>query len=103
MALRIQQSLFVKLIGKLIEYAYANGYELTFGDAFATKGHSKNSKHYERLAIDLNLFKNGEYLQTTEDHRLLGDYWITLHPDCSWGGNFLNKDGNHYSMGEKTI
>ena len=106
MTLREKQSLFASKVPDLIAYAYTMGYEITFGDAFATTGHKKNSFHYKKLAIDLNLFKDGEYLEETDDHGFLGEYWKSLHPECTWGGDFLNKkgrgrDGNHYSLGER--
>lgn len=104
-----KQRLFTKLAAQLIAWANANGYELTLGDAYrdprvhgdmgSKKSYSSaNSSHKERLAIDLNLFKSGDYLTTTEAHKPLGDYWKSLHPDCRWGGDFKRADGNHYSM-----
>ena len=45
-----------------------------------------------------NLFKDGKFLTSSEDHRTLGEFWKTLHPDCCWGGDFSRPDGNHYSM-----
>lgn len=104
-----KQRLFTKLFAQLIEYAYSQGYELTMGDAYrdprvhgeiGVKGSysSAKSSHKERLAGDLNLFKNGVYLTTTEAHKPLGAYWKTLHEDCRWGGDFSTPDGNHYSM-----
>ena len=101
MGTRTEQSQFVYYIGELIKYAYKHDYELTFGDAWATEGHIENSFHYKRLAIDLNLFINGEYITTTEGHRPLGEYWESLHPKCTWGGRFKRPDGNHYSWGEE--
>ena len=99
MTLGEKQRLFTKLIAKLITYAYDNGYELTFGDAYRDHrveyGHP-NSLHRSRLAVDFNLFKNDEYLTKTSDHEPLGDYWESLDPLCSWGGRF--DDGNHYSL-----
>ena len=96
MSLRKKQSEFAKAVGLLIAYAYHQGYELTLGDAWAVRGHIENSFHYKRLAIDLNLFKDGEYLRETEDHRPLGEFWESI--GGSWGGRF--RDGNHYSWGE---
>lgn len=55
-----------------------------------------NSLHTDRLAIDFNLFRNGVWLKTTEDHLPLGQFWEKLHPLCCWGGRF--GDGNHYSI-----
>jgi hypothetical protein len=95
--MRKQQSKFVFMVALLILFATIKGYQLTFGDAWAKKDegrpHSKNSDHYDRLAIDLNLFKNGKYLPNTEDHKPLGDFWEFL--GGTWGGRW--KDGNHYA------
>jgi hypothetical protein len=74
MTLRQKQSKFVEMVSLLIQFAKQMGYELTFGDAFAKDGHIDNSNHYIRLAIDLNLFKNGRYLTSTESHRPLGEF-----------------------------
>ena len=92
----------------LIEWAYKAGYELTFGEAFRTAEQAmlnsksgagiKNSLHMKRLAIDWNLFKDGEWLQDSADHRPLGTFWKTLHSLNRWGGDFSKPDGNHYSM-----
>lgn len=95
------------MIAKLIDYAYKHGYELTFGDAYrdprvhgkfgeskpSSYSHSR-SNHKRRLAVDLNLFRDGVYLTTTEAHRPLGEYWESL--GGAWGGRF--NDGNHYSI-----
>lgn len=54
------------------------------------------SIHGLKLAIDLNLFKNGVYLEGTEAHRPLGEWWEKQAPDARWGGRF--RDGNHYSL-----
>src|SRR5688572_15698962 len=92
------------MIGELILYAYSQGYELTFGEAWrppetaeayarAGKGIA-NSLHIDRLALDLNLFRNGKWLQKTEDFRLLGEWWESR--GGTWGGRF--GDGNHFSL-----
>ena len=96
MSLRKQQSKFMLLLAHLILYAEGQGYELTGGDLWATIGHMTKSLHYDRLAIDINLYMNGEWLTKTSDHEFLGEYWESLDPDCRWGGRF--KDGNHYEM-----
>lgn len=107
MSLRKLQSEFAHLIPSLITYARALGYEVTLGDAFRDPrvhgeigekkgyGHSK-SAHKLRLALDLNLFKDGVYLEGTEAHRELGEWWEQQHPLARWGGRF--NDGNHYSF-----
>jgi len=94
MSLSAKQRRFTWMIHLLVAYAYSHGVELTYGDAYATSGHCINSKHYQRLAVDFNLFKNGEYMTKTEDHVKLGEYWESL--GGTWGGRFLGEDGNHY-------
>lgn len=114
MTLGEKQRLFPQLVAQLIHYAYASGYELTFGDAYRSPQQAAanaasgtgiaNSLHTQRLAIDLNLFKGGVYLTRSEDYRMLGEYWKGLHPDCAWGGDFKDArglprpDGNHFSI-----
>ena len=104
MTLGQKQRKFTRMIADLIIFAYDNGYELTFGEALRTpeqaalnakagKGIS-NSLHGDRLALDLNLFKDGVFLTTTEDHRPLGEFWESI--GGTWGGRF--NDGNHYSL-----
>ena len=108
MTLGEKQRRFTECIGRLIAFAYANGFELTFGDAYrspeqaaanaaAGTGISK-SVHTVRLAVDFNLFVDGAFQQTTDAHRPLGEYWKTLDPDARWGGDFTKSDGNHYSF-----
>lgn len=109
MTLRELQSLHVKCTGLLIAYAYANGYQLTWGEtlrsvqqaldnAASGKGIS-NSLHLIGLAVDLHLFKDGAYLSDSKDYALLGQYWKSLHPLCAWGGDFITRpDGNHFSI-----
>jgi len=94
MTLLEKQFQFVRDIVLLISFMHALDYEVTFGDAARIdgKGHKKNSKHYQRLAIDLNLFKDGKYLIETKDHRPFGEYWTSI--GHTWGGDW--NDGNHY-------
>jgi hypothetical protein len=104
MTLGEKQRKFTRMIADLIWWAYAHGFELTFAEAYRTpeqaalnakagKGIS-NSLHLDRLAVDFNLFKDGAFLTSTEDHRPLGEYWESI--GGTWGGRF--NDGNHYSL-----
>lgn len=107
-----KQKRFAKWVPRLIDKAHELGYEVTLGDAYrdarafgklGEKGVYGNafSCHKVRLAIDLNLYKNGVYLDKTEDHRVLGEWWEALAPDHCWGGRFM--DGNHYSITHEGI
>ena len=94
-----KQIQFTKMVCKLIMYADSCGFDMTFGDAYRDDrvkyGHPK-SLHRKRLAIDLNLFREGKYLDKTEDHEILGEYWESI--GGTWGGRF--GDGNHYSLSD---
>lgn len=107
MSLRKLQSEFARLVPRLIDKAFEMGFEVTLGDAYRDpKVHGQlgvrlsyshpRSAHKVRLAIDLMLFKDGEWLEMTEDHRPLGEWWEQQHPLARWGGRF--NDGNHYSF-----
>lgn len=92
-----KQSHFAESAARLILRAITLGYEVTLGDAYRDPrcpyGHP-HSLHRMRLAIDLNLFRDGIYLTETEDYRELGEYWESI--GGSWGGRF--DDGNHFSF-----
>ena len=108
MRLGDQQRLFMRLVPRLIDKAHELGFEVTLGDgyrdprAFGPVGEdgpaygAAFSCHKSRLAIDLNLFKDGAYLTSSEDHRPLGEWWEKQHELTAWGGRW--QDGNHYSM-----
>lgn len=109
MTLREKQSIFVNLVAELINHAQSLGFALTFGETFRSPEEAsrlaklgkgiKNSLHTSRLAIDLNLFRDGKYLTKTEDHQVLGEWWEAqsfADIKCCWGGRF--NDGNHYSI-----
>ena len=100
MTLRQKQSKFASMVSALIEHIELCGYQVTLGDAARMdgKGHCKNSCHYIRLAIDLNLFKDGKYLTNTKDYQFAGDWWCKQASECRWGGNFKAKDGCHFSF-----
>lgn len=97
--LTTKQIRFNKMFFLLLKKAEELGYDWIIGWAYrppdiAEELGFKNSLHTICLAIDLELFKDGEYLIKTEDHLPLGEYWESL--GGSWGGRF--DDGNHYSL-----
>jgi len=98
--LRQKRCLFTKHVSILIQYAFAVGYEVA-GDDLVRKitcSHgSQSSKHRRGLAIDLNLYINGDYQRKTKAHIKLGKFWESL-PHCKWGGRF--EDGNHYEWSD---
>jgi hypothetical protein len=112
--LRQKQSRFARSVPLLLQYVYARGYEATLGEAWRTQAQAQanaasgagisNSLHIERLAIDINLFKDGIYLSDSASHKPFGEFWKSLGDDYCWGGDFKDSkgqpkpDGNHYSI-----
>lgn len=109
MTLREKQSIFVYNVAKLIFYAYdVLKIELTAGEFWRTEeqqeiylkrgaSKAKRSKHQDRLAVDFNVFVNGEYKTDNESYKQLAEYWKSLHPNnvagYDWGW-----DANHFEM-----
>jgi hypothetical protein len=97
MRLGKKQELFARLYAEHLVWLHSlPGVETRLGDVFAHDGHKENSNHYLKLAGDINLFIDGEYITTTEGHRFSGEKWEERHELCRWGGRF--DDGNHYSL-----
>jgi hypothetical protein len=110
-----KQKTFSRLLARLITEAYSRGYEVTLGEAYrppevarfyaerAASGAGgpaiAASLHSDRLAADLNLFRDGRYLRRSDEYRELGELWESYSTDqyeCAWGGRF--GDGNHFSI-----
>lgn len=98
-ALLEAQQGFAADVAQLIAYGLLRGDAFTFGDALAKDGHVAHSLHYERLAVDLNLFVNGEWVRGDhQEWHALGVFWKSLHPRNRWGGDIRGKvDLNHLS------
>lgn len=114
MTLGERQRDFPPMVAALITWAYNNGFKITFGEAYRTPEQAAlnasrgtgiaNSLHTQRLAIDLNLFKDGVFLgdpsipaaTVIENYRPLGEYWESL--GGSWGARFNKPDVDHFSL-----
>jgi len=115
MTLSDKQFKFVKDVNILLSFIINNGYKVTFGEAYRIlytqkyyldQGLAKtmNSKHLDKLAIDLNIFKNigDEYKYTVykKDIQFIGDFWESLDKKNSWGGNWIKfTDTMHFERG----
>lgn len=102
MTLREKQSQFVRMLARLFLHAELLGYELTLGRGYASKeanaadGGHKRSLHLDRLAQDLNVFVDGQFLRgaaAKDAHNRLHDYW-----DEIGGAERIAADLNHYSL-----
>jgi len=92
MTLGEKRTLFTQMIIILVQYADLIGYEVRFDKEHCN--HHPRSLHYEGLAKDILLFKDGEYLTKTSDYEKLGRFWKFI--GGTWGGDF--NDGNHFSL-----
>ncbi len=108
MTLSDKQKIFTFNISKLITFAFSKGYELTFGEVYRTEeqqklyvaqGKSKtmDSRHLQRLAVDFNIFKDGQLINDPAIIQPIGDFWITLNTDNVWGGDW---NRNHSILDE---
>ena len=111
MRLSEKQMKFSIMVSKLITFATEQNIGITLGHAWRDvetqqrlydKGLSRtmNSKHLDKLAIDLNVFVNKRghlvWSANTEDYEVLGDYWENKLGG-RWGGNFNNfVDAGHF-------
>lgn len=105
--LELQQA-FVRLQAEFQLWAYAQGYALTYSEAWRSEEEAElqaqrgagivHSLHCERLAIDLNLFRDGRLLTSKEDYAPLGEKWKSLHSLARWGGDFKRVDVDHFSL-----
>jgi D-alanyl-D-alanine carboxypeptidase len=106
--LLLLQLTFARFAASLIAEAYARGYECTLGEAWRTPEQAAiyaaegkgiaHSEHCNRLAVDLNLFKDGVYLTDSAAYAELGAWWKLQHAAARWGGDFTHSDGNHFSF-----
>ena len=104
MTLGEHQQAFSRDLYKLLGKAFELGYEIRIGEVertveqqkiYVQTGRSKtmNSNHLKKCAADLHVVKGGELCYPQE----LGDYWETLDPINSWGGNWKSfKDKPHF-------
>lgn len=106
MTLSEKQQKFALMVAALIQKANELGTPVTLGEAYrppevaqiyARDGRGiARSLHTSRLAIDLNLFRDGQYLSQTADYLPLGEWWESV--GGAWGGRFAKADGNHFSL-----
>lgn len=112
MTLLTAQIEFGKSLVRLFTWIDLNGYEWTGGELYrppemaqiyASQGKGiLCSLHTQRLAIDLNIFKNHVLLVSVEDLRPVGEFWESLSiPELphNWGGSFTTRpDADHFSV-----
>jgi hypothetical protein len=111
MSLVNEQAAFLLDVGRLVQYATDQGWAVTGGELYRTpeqqaiyvktgRSGTMNSLHLQRLAVDLNFFRDGKLIWDKAALAPLGAYWESLHPLNSWGGNGTKLvDTPHFSRG----
>lgn len=100
------QQLFSRDTVLLLQHITEKGYTFTYGEAMRSQEQAEiyakqgkgilDSLHCKRLAIDINLFKDGVYLQDSKSYELFGSFWESLSPCNRWGGRFKKPDGSKF-------
>lgn len=103
MKLQEQQALFTQDVAKLVQFIAFQGVRVTFGEVYRTPEQAElnaskgigivDSLHCKRLAVDINLYKDGIYLFKSSDYHFAGKYWESLGKRNRWGGFFTNAQG----------
>lgn len=107
MKLSEKQQEFMLDFARLILWAHEQGYHVTAGELWRSdeqqaiyfktgKSRVEHSRHQDRLAGDLNLFINGNYVTDGEAYKPLADYWKSLNPANRAGYDFSFHDNNHF-------
>lgn len=99
MSLVAEQAAFLLDACKLVSKASEMGFTVTGGELYRSieqqqiymntgKTKTMASNHLKRCAIDLNFFKDGRLVYDIAILKPVGDYWESLNPKNSWGGNW---------------
>jgi hypothetical protein len=105
------QHKFLIDVSKLIIWANTRDWVLTGGELFRTveqqrihvkagRSRTMNSQHGMRLAIDFNIFVDGQLCYDKKVLAPMGAFWESMDPLNSWGGNGIKLvDTPHFSRG----
>lgn len=103
-----QQFEFSRSLSKLLAFLHSRGYECSIGEVFRPqemqnlyfkRGYTKvlYSRHQEKKAVDLAIFKNGVELTRKEEFKEIAEYWVSINPR-NVAGYFWDWDLGHFEM-----
>ncbi len=103
MKLQEQQFLFALDVAKLIQFAASQGLWITLDEAYRTPEQAAlnaakgigiaDSLHCKRLAVDINLYRDGVYLFKPRDYYALATFWESLGKQNRAGYFFTDAQG----------
>lgn len=96
------QAEFLLRVCDLIGAATRDGWVVTGGELWrpaemqliyfkAGKSKTMNSQHLNRLAIDLNFFRDGKLITDRKQLKPLGQIWESFGEKYRWGGSWRGK------------
>lgn len=112
------QFAFSLAVSKLIQFINSRGYSCSLKECYRTQDQQdiyfkqkktkvKTSQHQSSLAIDICIFRNGQWLTTYEDLKIFGEYWQRFGGDFRWGGDWDRSgqqshffDGIHFEFND---
>lgn len=105
-----KQEQFARMLAEFITWLYSKGYTVRIGEVwrpqemqelYFKQGKTKTlkSKHTDKTAADLAIFKDGKWLQTKDELLECGQKWCSINPDNQWGGNWKFLDSDHFQYG----
>lgn len=103
--LRLQQE-YALALAELVVWIYDQGWAVTFGEGYVRDTDSRDGDHdgphradgghYKRLATDINLFVDGEWVResTHPAWAQIHQHWLSLHP----AAGLIAHDANHFGF-----
>lgn len=116
--LLVNQFGFSLAVARLILFVNAHDCSCSLKECFRTQDQQnlyfkqkktkvKYSQHQESLAIDICIFRNGQWLTSYADLKEFGEYWQRLGADFRWGGDWDRSgkqssfyDGIHFELND---
>lgn len=97
------QFTFSLAVSKLIQFIEDQDCKCSLKECYRTKEQQdiylqlrktkiQNSQHLKGLAIDICIFRKGEWLTTYAELKKFGEYWQSLGDGFRWGGDW-NREG----------
>jgi D-alanyl-D-alanine dipeptidase len=99
---------FSLAVSNLIQFIEDQGCQCSLKECYRTKEQQdiylqlrktkiQNSQHLKGLAIDVCIFRRGQWLTTYAELKVFGEYWQRLGADFRWGGDW-NRSGQQSSF-----
>lgn len=122
MRLSERQVYFRNMFSVFLVWAISKGYNFSIGEVFRPgklryccphcrkdfefnlqdvyvrmkRSKAKHSKHQDKLAFDIFLYKDGKFVTAKGAYHPLARFWVKLDKRNRWGGNFVGLDDPYH-------